>query len=88
MNMNVADLSPAISITEWLFVVLACAAPIGLVVLRRRLGDARGGMLIIKRALIGLSVLTAPLAAVLILVVVAGIYEDADQLLSLLQAAW
>ena|ERR1700686_5697672 len=83
-----ADLSPSVSVTEWLCVALACVGPIGLLVLRRQLGDARGGMLVLKRALIGFSALTAPLAAGLILVVMAGIYEDADQLLSLLMAAW
>jgi hypothetical protein len=83
-----ADVSPVVSAAEWLFVTLVWAGPIGLFVLRRQLHDARGGRLAIKSVLVGLSALTAPLAAVLILMTISGVYEDADLLWSLLKAAW
>jgi hypothetical protein len=67
---------------------LVWVGPIGLFVLRKQLIDARGGRLAVKRVMVGLSALTAPFAAVLILIVISGVYEDVDLLWSLLKAAW
>jgi hypothetical protein len=88
MDMSLTNVPPAVSVADWLFVTLVFAGPIGLFVLRRQLGDARGGRLVIKRVLVGLSALTAPLAALLVFVTLSGLFEDANQLLSLLKAAW
>ena len=88
MEMSLAHVSPVVSFAEWLFVALAWVGPIGLFVLKKQLGDARGGRLALKGVLAGLSTLMAPLAAVSILIVISGIYEDADLLWSLLKAAW
>jgi hypothetical protein len=88
MDMSLADVSPLFTVADWLFVTLVWVGPIGLFVLRKQLGDARGGRLAIKSVLVGLSALTAPLAALLVFVTLSGLFEDADQLLSLLKAAW
>jgi hypothetical protein len=88
MDMSFADVSPVVSFAEGLCAALVFAGPIGLFVLRRRLADGRGGRLAAKAVLVGLTVVTAPLAALLILVVVAGAYETGDQLWSLARAAW
>ncbi len=88
MDMSLTDVPPVVSAVEWLFVALVWVGPIGLFVLRRRLVDARGGRRAVKRVLVGLSALAAPFAAVSILVVISGIYEDVDLLWSLLKAAW
>lgn len=88
MDISLTDVSPVFSAAGWLFVALVWAGPIGLLVLRRQLGDARGGRLAIKSVLVGLSTLTAPLAALLVFITLSGLYEDADQLLSVLKAAW
>jgi hypothetical protein len=88
MDMSVNDVSPVVSVAEWLFVALVWVGPIGLFVLRRLLVDAGGGRFALKCVLVGLSALTAPLAALLILVVISGVHEDVDLLWSLLKAAW
>jgi hypothetical protein len=88
MDMSLTDVPPAVSVAEWLFVALVWVGPIGLFVFRRQFVDPRGGRLAFKRVMVGLSALSAPFAAVLILVVISGVYEDMDLLWSLLKAAW
>jgi hypothetical protein len=88
MDMSVAAVSPAISLADWLVVALVFAGPIGLFILRRRLADAHGGRRVLKAILVGLTAVTAPLAALLVIVVVAGAFEAGDQLWSLARAAW
>jgi hypothetical protein len=88
MDLNLTDISPIASIAEWLFVALVWSGPIGLAVFRRRFARAPGEMRGVKAALVGLTALTAPFAALMILMVLVGTYEAGVLVLSLVKAAW
>lgn len=88
MDMSLTDVPPVISFVEWLLVALVFSGPIALFVFRRRLADARGRALVVKAVLVGLTAVTAPLAALCVFVVVSGAFEIGDQLWSLARAAW
>jgi len=61
---------------------------IGLFVLRRHLANASGARLAVKVALGALTALTAPAAAIMVLMVVAGFGEAVTELWSLLRNVW
>jgi hypothetical protein len=88
MDMSLQSPPPLISFSLYLFLAIVSAGPIGLYVFRARLANASGARLAAKTVLIGLTVLTAPAAGLVILVVLSGAGETADLFWSLLRDAW
>ena len=88
MDMSLAAPPPLVSVAICLFVALVWVGPIGLFVLRKHLANASGPRLLVKTILFGLTALTAPAAALMVLVVLFGFGEAGDLIWSLLKSAW
>jgi len=88
MDMTVTSHASPDLLVVGIFVAIVWVAPIGLFVLRRHLAGARGARLAAKILLAGLTVVTAPLAAGMALMVVSGVVETVDLFGELLRNAW
>ena len=88
MDMTLPPETPWFSIGMLLFIAVVWVGPIGLFVLRKRLANATGARLAAKVALGALTALTAPAAAIMVLIVVAGFSEAVAEVWSLLRNAW
>lgn len=77
-----------LSIGMAISVYLVWTGPVGLFVLRKHLRNARGLRWIVKAILTTMTALTAPAAASMLLVVVAGTGDAAGVLWSLLRNSW
>jgi hypothetical protein len=88
MDMTLISPPPLLSAGVYLFVAIVWIGPIGLFVLRRHLANATGLRLAAKTVLAGLTVLTAPAAALMVLIITAGAAEAVGLVWSLLRNTW
>lgn len=88
MDMSLPPSPPLLSIGLVVVIAVVWAGPMGLLVLRSHLANATGGLRTVKYLLTALTALTAPLAAGMVLLIVAGVAEGLDIVWSLLQNTW
>jgi len=88
MDMTVDSPPPLLSVAIAVFIYAVWVGPIGIFVLRKQLRDATGARLLVKTILAVLTALTAPAAAMMVLMVIADAGEATTLLWSLLKNSW
>lgn len=88
MEITLSHPPPLVSVAIVLFIFGVWAGPIGLFVLRKHLAHATGALLVLKAILIALTALTAPAAALMLLMIVRGTGEAMNVVWSLLRGSW
>lgn len=88
MDMSPVSPPPLLSFGVVAVIFVTWAGPIGLFVLRKHLTKAKGARLVVKAILTVLTAITAPAAAIMVLIVVASAVEAFTLVWSLLKYAW
>jgi ABC-type methionine transport system permease subunit len=88
MDMSPQDVSPLDGALEYMVIALLCVGPIGLIVFRKHLKEARGGMRVFKVILQCLAAISAPFAILLTLVILLVLFVAGRDLWEWAMAAW